>query len=84
MEYNYEFWYDVSEYISEINKGNATPREIALNAYEYLVEWQESIEANMVRETIEIIINMLTEDGSEKAKELLDEINYNIDKYELV
>lgn len=84
MEYNYEFWYDVAEYISEINKGNATPREIALNAYEYLCEWQRSMEAEMVTENIEIIINLLTEDGSEKAKELLDEINYNIDKYELV
>lgn len=83
MEYNYEFWYDVAEFISEINRGNATPREIALDAYEYLCEWQRSMEVEMVTETIEIIINLLTEDGSERATELLDEINYNIDKYEL-
>ena len=70
----YEFWYDVAEYANEAWRGFFTPREIAINAYEYMCEWEANMEGNNIKE----LIAQLEEDGSEKAKEFLDEINYQI------
>ena len=80
----YELFYDIAEYLSENGKGYFTAREIAIGAYDYVCEWERSIEVGMVRETIEQIINLLERDGSDKAKEYFDEINYQIERAELI
>ena len=80
----YEFWYDVAEYLNEANRGKFTSREIAINAYEYTCDWLLSNTTYYVEYIIEEVIALLEEDGSEKAKEFLDEINYQIDKLGLL
>ena len=81
----YEFWYDVAEYLNEANRGKFTSREIAINAYEYTCDWWASNDTtDYVGNIVEEVIALLEEDGSEKAKEFLDEINYQIDNLGLM
>lgn len=57
---NYEFFYD----ITEAWKGSFTPKEVAINAYEYLCEFETSLE-DTPTESIKTLYVLLVEDGSE-------------------
>ena len=69
----YKDFYDIATYGNENWKGSFTPKEIACNAYDYLVEFEES-KKNGVTETIKELIRLLAEDGDEDAKYWLYQI----------
>ena len=80
----YDFWYDVAEYADKYWKGNFSAREIAQGAYEYLCEWEFTLEECKVTIVIEQLIRQLYGDwceGNEEAKGLLEsilkELEYN-------
>lgn len=78
---DYGFWWDVAHYGNEAWKGGFSEREIAENAYNYICEWEYSVKNENLTDTMETLINNLTEDalcGSEEAMEFLDEIKYQI------
>lgn len=64
----YSKFYDISEYGNENWKGSFTPREIACNAYDYLVEFQESKAKGKPTHTIIELAKLLLEDGSFESK----------------
>ena len=74
----YTFWYDVAEYGSENWKGNFTPREIALYAYEYQCCWDNTLDNKVLSPLLRELMNELREDGTDKATEFLEEIKYNL------
>lgn len=83
---DYGFWYDVAEYANENWKGGFTPKEVAENAYVYLLEWQMSLMNHKVTYQLKSLIELLREDvinGSEEAKEFLDTINEQITLWKL-
>lgn len=75
---NYGDFYDIAEYGNENWKGNFTPKEIAENAYEYLEEFRESI-GNRITHTIQDLLELLDEDGSETALEYANMIRYDLE-----
>ena len=68
----YSDFYDLAEYGNENWKGSFTPREIAINAYDYTVEYQTSIQSGTATYTIAELINLLEQDGSEECEYWLD------------
>lgn len=69
MEYG--DFYDIAEYGNANWNGNFTPKEIACNAYDYLVEFEESKNDEKPTRTIKELCKLLAEDGSEECKEWL-------------
>lgn len=83
---DYSFWYDVAEYGNVNWKGAFSPKEVAENAYVYLLEWQMSLMNHKVTYQLKSLIELLKEDvinGSEEAKEILDTINEQITLWKL-
>lgn len=83
---DYSFWYDVAEYGNVNWKGAFSPKEVAENAYAFLLEWQLSMANHKVNYSIDSLIELLKEDvinGSEEAKEFLDAINEQIALWKL-
>lgn len=77
MEYNYEFWYDVATYDNTNWKGNFTPKEIAMNAFEYWCEWKATLDSDKVTANLDTLMQQLHEDycnGSVEAIKLLEAI----------
>lgn len=74
----YGDFYDIAEYGNENWKGCFTPKEIAENAYEYLCEFRESMEHVRVAHTIQELLQLLDEDGSETALEYANMIRYEL------
>lgn len=68
---NYEFFYDIAEYGNANWKGCFTPKEIACNAYDYLVEFESSKARETITSVIQELCKLLAEDGSEECKEWL-------------
>lgn len=79
MEYG--DFYDIAEYGNANWKGNFTPKEIACNAYDYLVEFEESKARETVTPVIQELCKLLAEDGGEECKEWLYQI---ADELELI
>lgn len=65
MEYGN--FYDIAEYGNANWKGNFTPKEIACNAYDYLVEFEESKARETVTPVIQELCKLLAEDVEERA-----------------
>lgn len=70
----YDDFYKIAEYGSENWKGNFSPREIACNAYNYLVEFEASKARETVTSVIQELCKLLAEDRSEECKEWLYQI----------
>ena len=68
---DYEFFYNIADYGNANWKGNFTAKEIACNAYDYLVEFEKSKNDEKPTPTIEELAKLLAEDGSEECKEWL-------------
>ena len=68
---DYEFFYNIADYGNTNWKGNFTAKEIACNAYDYLVEFEKSKNDEKPTPTIEELAKLLAEDGSEECKEWL-------------
>lgn len=81
---NFSFWYDVAEYGNVSWNGGFTPREIAENAYEYMVEYVATINSvdGKVTPAIDTLLRLLRTDccdGSTEAMELFYAIIYGLD-----
>lgn len=74
---DYGFWYAVATYGNANWKGNFTPKEIAVNAFEYWCEWKATLDSDKVTATLDDLMHLLHEDycnGSTEALEFLDAI----------
>ena len=74
---NYGFFYDIATYANENWRGKLSPKEVACNAYDYLCEYNVSIEQDKPTYTMQELYNLLEDDcknGSEEAKEFLEKI----------
>lgn len=65
--YDYEKFYNIAEYGNENWKGCFTPREVAQNAFDYLCEFNTSVENGEPTQIIQELYNLLVEDGSEEC-----------------
>lgn len=68
---DYEFFYNIATYGNANWKGSYTPKEIACNAYDYLVEFEASKARETITSVIQELCKLLAEDGSEECKEWL-------------
>ena len=67
----YEDFYDIAEYGNTNWDGSYTQREVACNAYNYLIEFEASKAKEKVLPIIQELWKLLAEDGSEECKEWL-------------
>ena len=67
----YEDFYNIAEYGNANWDGSYTQREIACNAYDYLVEFEASKAKEKVSPIIQELCKLLAEDGSEECKDWL-------------
>ena len=67
-------FYDFSVYCNTAFKGNYTQREIVENAYTYFVEYNESVKIGQPTDIINIMCDMLANDGSEESDYYLNKI----------
>lgn len=74
----YMDFYDIAEYGNEVWRGKFQPREIAKNAYDYFEEFKESMQKPRVTPTIQNLLELLDEDGSETALEFANNIRYEL------
>ena len=73
MEFN--DFYTIAEYGNENWKGSFTPREIACNAYNYLVDFEQSkARGGHISSTIQELLRLLDEDDSEEANHFATQI----------
>lgn len=82
----FEFCYDIAEYMSKANKGKFTPRELAIAAYDYKCDWTDSLRMHKATYGLVGLITILKEnanEGDDEAKEILEEIEYNIKKWKI-
>lgn len=70
----YANFYDIAEYGNANWKGNFSPREIAINAYDYLCEFEISKKYHLPTLVIQELLKLLKEDGSEETKNWYDQI----------
>lgn len=71
---DYGDFYNIAEYGNEHWKGKFSPKEVACNAYDYLVEFEESKAIETVTPDIQGLCELLAEDGSDEAKDWLYQI----------
>ena len=65
MIIDYEFFYDISEYGNKNWNGSYTQKEVACNAYNYLVDFEYSkAKGGHISSTIQELLRLLDEDGS--------------------
>ena len=69
----YEDFYDLAVYGNENWKGSYTQKEIACNAYNYLIAYE-----NADKYTMNELCMLLEEDGSEECEHWLDKIKKRI------
>lgn len=76
MTLTYEDFYDIAEYGNANWKGCFTPREIACNAYDYLVDFEQSKAKGgyHISSTIQELLRLLDEDGSEESNHFATQI----------
>lgn len=67
----YEDFYDITEYGNTNWDGSYTQREVACNAYNYLIEFEASKAKEEISPIIQELCKLLAEDGSEECKEWL-------------
>lgn len=75
----YDDFYDIAVYGNEAWKGSFTQREIAVNAYEYLCEFEDSKAKKRMNNTMLCLVDLLMQDGNDECVEwatrILTEIN---------
>lgn len=76
---DYGDFYDIAEYGSEHWRGKFSPKEVACNAYDYLVEFEKSKENEEPTHTIKELAKLLAEDGGDECKEWLFQIADELD-----
>lgn len=76
---DYGDFYDISEYGNEHWRGKFSPKEVACNAYDYLVEFEKSKENEEPTHTIKELVKLLAEDGGDECKEWLYQIADELD-----
>lgn len=59
---DYSFFYDLAKYCNDTWKGCFTEKEIAENAYEYLVSYEDSIKDGTPNYNIQSLIHNLQDD----------------------
>ena len=76
MTLTYEDFYDIAEYGNANWKGCFTPREIACNANNYLVDFEQSKAraGYHISSTIQELLRLLDEDDSEEANHFATQI----------
>lgn len=82
----FEFCYDIAEYMSKVNRGKFTPRELAIAAYEYKCDWTDSLRIHNATCGLVGLIAILKEnanEGDDEAKEILEEIKYDCAKWKI-
>ena len=84
----YSDFYNIATYGNVAWKGSFTDKEVAQNAYEYLVEYNTSNEQGKVTHTMEELCKLLIEDiegGSEEAEDflynILAEATWNVESF---
>ena len=70
----YTFWYDVAEYMNELNRGKFTARELAENAFELYESFRNCIIFHKVMPDIAELVEQLK--GTTYAEEIESEIEY--------
>lgn len=70
----YGFFYDIAEYGNENWKGNFTAKEVAQNAYDYLLDFEYSCEKKKLKYSTKELCRLLEDDGSEECTEWLNMI----------
>lgn len=65
---NFCDFYDIAEYGNRNWKGSFTPKEIAINAYDYYCEYLESIKNKKLTHTMDLLINLLKEDLNDETE----------------
>ena len=65
---DYSFFYDLAKYCNDTWKGCFTEKEIAENAYEYLVSYEDSIKDGTPNYNIQSLIHNLQEDVESDPK----------------
>jgi len=64
---DYEFFYNVATYANDNWKGKATPKEIACNAYEFLISFEESKATGKTNATMISLLEQLLDDAWEQG-----------------
>ena len=67
----YGDFYDIAEYGNANWDGSYTQREVACNAYNYLIEFEASKAKEEISPIIQELCKLLAEDGSEECKDWL-------------
>lgn len=73
----YSNFYDIAVYGNENWRGKFSAKEVACDAYDYLVEYQKSNELGIATANMQGLINTLNEDarnGSKKASKFIEKI----------
>ena len=73
-EMDYEDFYCLSEWANENWKGSFSPKDVAVNAYEYKTDYDFAREVEANSAVIDSLLDQLDEDGSEEAKEWAERI----------
>ena len=70
----FEDFYDIAEYGNKNWKGSFTPKEVAQNAYDYMLEYEDSCSRGKATSTIEDLYQLLVDDGSDAVEYWIDEL----------
>lgn len=75
----YSDFYDIAKYGNDNWKGNFTEKEVANNAYDYIMEYSYSLKFHKMTNTIKTLTELLTEDmkvsGNDDIEYWLSELN---------
>ena len=70
----YEDFYDIAEYGNENWKGSYTPKEVAVNAFNYFVNFKACKAKGELSYSIVLLMQLLFEDNSDECKYWFDQI----------
>ncbi len=69
----YSDFYDIAKYGNDNWKGHYTEKEIAINAYNYTIEYETSLQFHKMTHIIKDLVELLTEDRKVSTN---DDIEY--------
>jgi len=75
---DYGFFYDLAVYGNEAWKGSFTQKEIAINAFDYFYEYEESKKNKKLTYTISELFKLLLEDNSVESKDFGEKLYINL------
>lgn len=74
----YSNFYDLAKYGNENWKGAYSEKDVACNAYDYKLEFDESKKVGKPTHIISELMKLLDEDGSEEAMWFLNDIRWEL------